>query len=255
MGDFPILMWGAQGLQRRSFNQTSMNLKRLFMPAALVALACSFASQVQAIPFLAGDLVGAFRPDVENNVTITNFTNGNASFRTGIATSQSFKSGVSFTGESFTGLGEGETISLGSLSYYNGITQIGTSSHSAVLDLYLRLTDPTQEWLSLGTINFTIDSTVNTGTKEIPDNFLAEYFAPAGILLGDDWLQFTVNGLPAVTAVAENSKFDAGNLSLTLAPSIAVFDGGNSLLLVAFGLLLLVAGNAAFRRHHFGTAC
>ena len=231
---------------------SSMHLhKGMFFRAAIIVLSCSVAGLVRADRLLTGDLVGIFRPDAGAHVDITNFANGDASFRTGIATANSFQSGVTFTSQSFSGIDEGETVSLGLLSYYNGVTQAGTSSHSAALDLYLRSSDPAQSWLHLSTLNFTIDATLNTKTSAIPDNFLASYATPEKVFIGGEWGEFAINGLPGMTAVAENSKVDIGNLTLTFAPTVPVPEPASSLLLVTLGLAFIFGYRSDIWRHSF----
>ena len=224
-----------------------MNPKRLLLPAVMIAVACTFVGKVRADLFLAGDLVGIFSGSGGGNVDIANFSDGNASFRTGTATDNSFRSGVTFTGGAFTGVTEGETVSLGSLSYYNGITKIGTSSHGAVLDLYLRLTDPLASWIHLSTLNFVIDATLNARGNEVPDNFLADYTSAGSAWIGGEKVEFSIGGLPAMTSVAENSKVDLGNLTLSVGPSVAVREQGNSLLLLALGLGMIVIQRRALK--------
>jgi len=206
----------------------------------MIVVACTLVGKVRADVFLAGDLVGIFSGSGGGNVDIANFSEGNASFRTGTATANSFRSGVTFTAGAFTGVAEGETVSLGSLSYYNGITEIGTSSHGAALDLYLRLTDPLAGWVHLSTLNFVIDATLNAMGNGVPDNFLADYTSTGSAWIGGEKFEFSISGLPAMTSVAENSKVDLGNLMLSIGPSVAVREQGSSLLLVALGLGMIV---------------
>lgn len=212
-----------------------MNLKQ-FISVIMIAVACTFVGKVRADVFPAGDLVGIFSSNGGGDVDIGNFSDGNASFRTGVATANSFRSGITFTGGAFTGLTEGESVSLGSLSYYNGITEIGTSSHGAVLDLYLRFTDPLLSWVHLSTLNFVIDATLNARGNAVPDNFLADYTSAGSAWIGGEKVEYSISGLPAMTSVAENSKVDLANLMLSVGPSVAVREQGNSLLLLVLGL-------------------
>lgn len=225
-----------------------MNSKRLFrFPAAVIALCCSLAGEVRANLFLSGDVVGIFHSDGGPNPDISRSADGAASFRTGIAAENSFKSGVTFIGGAFDGVGEGDTVSLGDLNYYNGITRAGTSSHSAVLDLYLRLADPSANWIHLTTLNFTIDATLNAKGREVPDNFLVKYNVLESAQVGGEWLEFGITGLPAATAVAENSKADPGNLMMTVKSGVPVPDNSNTLLLLALGVGLLIARDISRR--------
>lgn len=225
------------------------------MCAACITISCTVVGKLEANLFLSGDLVGVFRGGGGANIDIDNFDDGSASFRTGIATGNSFRSGVTFTAESFAGIGEGDSVSLGSLSFYNGITQIGTSSHSAVLDLYLRLADVADNWIHLSTLNFAIDATLNAKGLEVPDNFLAGYISPENVLVGGKKLEFSITGLPATTAVAENSKVDIGNLILTLGPSIPVTERGSSALYVALGLGMVALGHQVAGRKFLWKPC
>ncbi len=229
--------------------------KSLLFSAAIIAIGCSTAPLIRADSFLSGDIVGAFRSAGGTNADIVNSLNGDASFRTGMATANSFKSGITFDGASFTGIDSGETIPAGVLKYYNGLTQIGTSSHGAILDLYLRLTDPSMPWIPVGTVSFGIDATVNTLSAGVPDNFLAAYSASSSILIDGGWLQFALNGLPAATSVAENSEVDIGNLTLTWRPSIAVSEETSSLLLAAIGFIAIMSLKGSLAGAASGKRC
>jgi len=174
---------------------------------------------------------------------ITNADDGSfASFRTGVPVGDSFKSGVVFNGRDFANIGDGDTFSLGMLTYYNGITKIGTSSANALLDFSLNLTDPSVGVVHLTTINFGVDATVNTPPNLVPDVFTASFTQPADVKIGDQLVRFRINGLPASTQLAEDHWADLASVTVTYlspVPEPAVYG-----LTAAGGLLML----AAYRR-------
>lgn len=210
--------------------------------AAGIAVA-SLAGMARADLLLSGTTAGFFQPSANPNTVITNSGDGSfASFRTGVPVDGSFKSGVVFTGQDFTHIGDGDTFSLGMLTYYNGITKIGTSSGSALLDFSLNLTDPSTGLVNLTTITFGVDATINTPPNLVPDVFTASFTQPADVMIGDQWVRFRINGLPTSTDLAENHMIDLGSVTVTYlspVPEPAVYG-----LTGAAGLLAL----AAYRR-------
>jgi len=210
--------------------------------AAGIAVA-SLAGMARADLLLSGTTAGFFQPTANPNTVITNSGDGSfASFRTGVPVDGSFKSGVVFTGHDFTNVGSGDTFSLGMLTYYNGITKIGTSSASALLDFSLNLTDPSTGLVNLTTITFGVDATINTPPNLVPDVFTASFTQPADVMIGDQRVRFHINGLPTSTDLAENHSIDLGSVTVTYlspVPEPAVYG-----LTGAAGLLAL----AAYRR-------
>lgn len=167
---------------------------------------------------LAGNTAGLFQPVSTPYATITNTADGSdASFRTGIPVANSFKSGVQFSAIDFENIGSGDTFSLGSLTYYNGLSRIGTSSGTSLLDFYLNFEDPAVGRIYLTTIQFGIDATVNNPARLSPDIFTASFLQPSPIWLGDELVKFTINGIPMSTSVAENAWINLGNVTVTVA--------------------------------------
>jgi hypothetical protein len=224
-------------------------MKSIFTPFIIAAAAsCVFTSvEAKADLLLTGNLVGIFHPNSDANTTVTNSADGDASFRTGVPVAGSFKSGLDFNGQSFADIASGDTFSLGMLTYYNGITNIGTSSGNAVLDLYLELTNRGMSWVHLTTMTFGIDATVNTFSNLVPDSYTASFTQPSEIWIGSEWVKFTIDGIPAVTSLAENTWATVGNVTLTEGNSTPVPETGASGLYLGLALVGL-AGHAAFRR-------
>jgi len=233
-------------------------MKPSFRPLlSLAALSLGFialGTDAGANPILAGNIMGIFQSDGRANTWIENSSDGSASFRSGLATSGSFQSGVSFTGNPVTDMDTADVINAGSFTYYNGVTRLGTASSNAALDLYLQLNEPTMSWLHLATLNFGIDATVNTPGNWAPDKFTVSYSVPEELLIGTERFNVAISGLPAMTTVAENSRVDVGALTLTLVPTVAVPDGGASILFFALGLLAILGYSSDLSRRGAGFA-
>ena len=201
---------------------------------------------------LSGSTAGFFEGVSSGNTTITNVPDGSfASFRTGLPVGKkSFKSGVEFTGSDFTGISSGDTFALGSISYFNGVTKIGSSSADALFDFYINLDSPTMSTFLLTTIKFGIDATVNTPGNLKPDVFTATFTQPAPVLIDGTWVQFTINDLPDVTKVKENTIVTLSDVTVTFlnpVPEPATYG-----LMGALGLMGL-AGYRRFRASRGGS--
>jgi len=174
----------------------------------------ALAAGAQALT-LSGSTAGFFEGTSSGNTTITNTDGSFASFRTGLPVDGSFKSGVTFTGKDFTGITSGDTFALGGIAYYNGITTRGTSSAEALFDFYINLDSPTVSTLWLTTVKFGIDATINTPGNLAPDLFTATFTQPAPVLIDGTWVKFTINDLPAATAVKEGSIVTLADVTVT----------------------------------------
>ncbi len=214
---------------------TIMHYGKLFVGMVLLF---STTSAMRAGTLLSGNTAAFFQPSANPNVTIANTTDGsNASFRTGVPVENSFKSGVVFNDGDFENIANGDTFSLGLLKYYNGLSRVGTSSGSSRLDLYLNFDDPAVGRVHLTTITFGIDATVNTHAHLTPDIFTASFQQPAPIWIDDQWVNFTIKGLPTSTAVAENTWTDLANLTVTVAiPETSTFAALLGMGILAFTL-------------------
>jgi len=189
------------------------NRLRLIVGSAIgLALA---ASAAQALT-LSGSTAGFFEGASSGHTTISNSPIGSfASFRTGTPVNGSFKSGVVFGSEGFFGISSGDTFALGVITYYNGITKVGTSSADALFDFYLNLDLPTVSSILLTTIDFGIDATVNTPNNTNPDLFTASFTQPAPMVIDGQWVQFTINNLPTSTMVKENTFVKLADVTVT----------------------------------------
>ena len=220
------------------------NRLRLIVGSAIgLALA---AGAAQALT-LSGSTAGYFEGVSSGHTTISNSPTGSfASFRTGTPVNGSFQSGVVFGSEGFFGINSGDTFALGVITYYNGITRIGTSSADAVFDFYLNLDLPTVSSILLTTVDFGIDATVNTPNNTNPDVFTASFTQPAPKLIDGQWVQFTVSNLPTSTMVKENSFVKLADVTVTFLsqPMSPVPEPATYGIMGALGLI----GLAGYRR-------
>lgn len=203
-----------------------------------MVLSFSTTAVMRAGILLSGDAAAFFQPVSSPNLTIANTGDGlNASFRIGIPVENSFKSGVVFSGGDFENIGNGDAFSLGLLKYYNGLSRVGTSSGSSRLDLYLNFDDPGIGMVHLTTIAFAIDATVNAAGHLTPDIYTAIFQQPPPVWIDNQWVNFTINGLPKSTAVAENTWTDLANLTVTVViPETSTFAAMLGLGILAFTL-------------------
>lgn len=213
------------------------NRLRLIVGSAIgLALA---AGAAQALT-LSGSTAGYFEGASSGDTTITNTPDGSfASFRTGVPVG-SFKSGVVFNSADFTNLSSGDTFGLGVITYYNGITHIGTSSADALFDFYVNLNSPTVSSFLLTTVDFGIDATVNTPENTNPDVFTASFTQPAPVLIDGQWVKFTINDLPASTMVKENTFIKLAEVTVTFLNMSPVPEPATYGLMGALGLMGLV---------------
>lgn len=182
---------------------------------SVLGLAC-LAGAARAELVLSGTTAGYFAGVSGPETEIVNAPDGStASFRTGVPIPGSFRSGIVFENQDFAGIQNGDTFGFGFVTYYNGITQIGTSSAEAMLDFYLDLDDPAMDPILLTTITFGIDATVNTPAGTNPDTFTASFTQPPPVMIGGQWVQFTITGLPEVLMVAENTWTELADVTVT----------------------------------------
>ena len=189
---------------------------------------------------LSGNTAGAFEGVSSGFDVITNSPDGlNASFRTGSPVN-SFQSGISFSGQSFSGLSDGQVFGLGMVTYFNGITRRNTSSADALFDFKLHLDNPVVDTFKLTTIKFGIDATPNTAGQLKPDQFTASFTQPAPVLIDGTWVTFKISGLPDFTLVPEDTMVKLADVTVHFHSMSPVPEPATYGLIGALGLLGLV---------------
>lgn len=205
-----------------------------------------YGSAATAALVLTGNTAGEFQGVSSGDTVITNAPDGtSASFRTGVPVGGSFQSGVAFSGQNFAGINDGDVFSLGMFTYYNGITQIGTSSANAMFDFIINLNNPVVSSFVLTTVQFGIDATVNNELNKNPDQFTASFTQPAPVLIDGTWVSFVINGLPDVSLVAENTMVKLADVTVHFHSMSPVPEPSTYGLLGAISLL----GLAGYRRY------
>jgi hypothetical protein len=184
----------------------------------LLLVAILSAGQAQTGLVLSGDTIAVFRPVSTAGAAAAELpANQNVSFRIGVPEAQSFQSGAQFNHQSFINIHDGDTFSSDLITYFNGINRIGTSSGYAQLDLFLQL-NGTAALIPLTTINFGIEATANSRGRLIPDTFRANFIQPKPVWIDDQWVKFSVVGLPDSFQLAENSRINLGSLTIAAIP-------------------------------------
>jgi hypothetical protein len=219
----------------------------LSLVATLAAAFAAATTSTKADLILTGNLIGIFQSSANPHTTIFNSAEGDASFRTGTPVLNSFQSGIDFRSEAFTDVASGAALSLGMFTYYNGITKIGTSSSSAVLDLYLELTGSELSWVHLTSMTFGIDATTNTSGNLVADSYTVSFTQPSEMWIGGEWTKFLIGGLPSTTSLAENTWSKVGSLTFTTGPATSVSEDGVSGLFLALGLVALIVYSGFYR--------
>ena len=190
---------------------------------------------------LSGHTTGSFDDLSEANTTVANAPDGSwATFQTGVPTSGSTQSKISFTNASFSNVGSGEPIQVGLFDITNGMTEIGSGAPIARFNIGLELTAPQAQSLAISTINFHIDHTPNL-PGDIPDTFSVSFNQPAPIKIQNTLVQFHVNVDPLDFPLAEDAMVQKGDITVTFTPvpEPATYAISGSVLLV---------GLAAYRR-------
>jgi hypothetical protein len=200
---------------------------------------CSLAN---AQLLLSGNTTGSFVDLSEANTTVTNAPDGShALFRTGIAASGSTQSKIEFWNVSFTDVNFGDPIQVGVFAITNGMTKIGSGAPTAQFNLGLQLTSPESKSLSISTVTFHIDHTLNGADGSVPDIFSVSFAQPPPTHVGNFLVQFHLNVDPTEFPVAENTTVRKGDITVTFTPvpEPATY--------AAWGAALLV-GLVAYRR-------
>lgn len=228
--------------------------KSVSIPALLALGLVAVLPSANAQLLLSGNAYGVF---VDPMVAHTTVSNGPVTsvFESGVpyrpaAPYNDETTAITFNGQSFTDVGDGEALVLGGLSIRNGVTLLGTTASHAAMDLYLDLSSHGLSAFKLTTLSFSIDSTANNaGAGNVPDLFgvshsplnsltLGGYMASFGLVFSDPAFLSSLG-----KSIAEGSTATTGdvylNVAFTPVPEPSTY--------AAMGALVLV-GAVCYRR-------
>lgn len=164
--------------------------------AACLGLA-ALAAPAQAQLTLSGSAYGTFADEMLPNTTVSNTTMTSV-FSSGIpyrpfAPYNDTQTSITYVGNTFAGVGDGEAIALGILDFKNGVTLLGSTATSATMDLILDLSTvggPAD--FKLSTLSFSLTNTDNNGVDDVADLYSISYTDPAVLWLEDAKVTFSL---------------------------------------------------------------
>ncbi|ACB76610.1 choice-of-anchor K domain-containing protein [Opitutus terrae] len=218
------------------------SLVRSLLLLPTTALVCLTAAHAQLT--LTGSSHGVFTGPTG---LFNSITNGpvESSFTTGWP----FPTKITFTGDTFAAVGNGDTFDLGQVKIKNGITLFGTAAADAQMDLYLDVPGHAVSDFKLTTLLFAITNTPNIPNWQ-PDLYYIGYTAPALLNIDGTYVTFDIGftdpdfNVPPGEPVSEKHKDKVG-LYATVAFSDPVItpvpEASTYAVFAALGLLGFVA--------------
>lgn len=149
---------------------------------------------------------------------------------------------ITFTGDTFAGVGAGDTFDLGTVKIKNGINISNTTATFAEMDLYLDLPSNGVSDFKLTTLQFAIENTPNAGYA--PDVFYIGYTGPEALWIDGQKLTFALSftdpdfNLPPGEEIKELKSETVGlraNFSFTPVPEPSTYAAFAALGLLALG--------------------
>lgn len=156
------------------------------LAVSLAALATSAHAQLE----IAGSSHGTFTGS-DSFFTLINNGPVTSTLYTGIAVPFFSPTTLSFTGQNFASVGDGDSFGLGTVKIKNGRTLFNTAASFASMDLYLNLPAHGIANFKLTTLEFAIENTPNLGS--VPDLYYIGFSAPASLKVDDTLIKFAIS--------------------------------------------------------------
>jgi hypothetical protein len=165
---------------------------------------------------ISGSTYGTFEPTAQPNTVIVNGP-VTSTFAAGIPyRSFDHKTSIVFTGSVFTGVDSGDTFSLGTVKFNNGITKLHSTAKTAMMDLYLNIPGHGVNNFKLTTLLFGLDNTDNHGVQNIADLYYIGHTLPNTLKFKDGLAIFNIGltdpsyGVLPGHAIGENHSGTVG---------------------------------------------
>lgn len=194
--------------RNRRSQSTMKSLVRSLLLLPTAALACLTAAHAQLT--LTGSSHGVFTgptglfDSISNGPVVSTFTTGWPS-----------PTQITFTGDTFASVGEGDSFALGQVKIKNGLTLFNTAAADAQMDLYLNIPAHGLTDFKLTTLLFAITNTPNIPHWQ-PDLYYIGYTAPALLNIAGTYVTFDLGftdpdfNAPPGAPVGEKHKETAG---------------------------------------------
>lgn len=146
----------------------------------------------QAQLVITGSTYGTFEPTAQPNTVIVNGP-VTSTFAAGIPYRKfDHKTSIIFTGSMFTGVDSGDTFSLGTVKFNNGITKLHSTAKTAKMDLFLNIPGHGVSNFKVTTLLFGLDNTDNHGVQNIADLYYIGHTLPNTLKFKDGLAIFNI---------------------------------------------------------------